>query len=125
VSITIGVPEVVAEELEIDGLAFSPLGGRADPTIVDAVVEVVGATANLATVVVSIPAVAELSRRLIGWARAARARSNTTARDIQVKIATNGDTSHVILVSDDGDADATESADEITKILITISRGDE
>jgi hypothetical protein len=125
VSLTVAVPEPLAEELEVEGLAFGSLEGRADPALIDAVVEVIGAVANLATVVVSIPILGELSRRVIRWARATRRHRNSSS-PAQLKIVTDGDTPHIISLSNESDnATATKAAEELARILIAIAQRNE
>lgn len=51
-----------------DDSAVRPLNRRAEPIMVAATVEVVGAVANLVTIAVAVPQVRELVRRTIRWA---------------------------------------------------------
>ena len=69
VGVNIAVPAEVAQSLISDDLAVRPLKNRAEPALVAATIEVVGAVANLVTIAVALPQVREGLRRCIRWAR--------------------------------------------------------
>jgi hypothetical protein len=64
--VRVAVPEDLAASLLKDGLAVRPLDSRSEAgQVATAVVEIVGAAANLVTIVVAVPAVREMLKRSV------------------------------------------------------------
>jgi hypothetical protein len=68
VSILVSLPAEIADSLVADEVAVRALHSRAEPAVVAAVIEVLGATANLVTIAVAVPQVREILLRSISWA---------------------------------------------------------
>lgn len=85
VSILVALPAEIADSLLSDDVAVRALRGKAEPAVVAAVIEVIGATANLVTIAVAVPQIREVLARTIKWASDDARRANNSG-DQAVKI---------------------------------------
>jgi hypothetical protein len=68
-SLTLELPEEVANEVHGEGLARLPLRDRADTSLITAAVDIVGIASDMVTMVVAAPALTDVARRFVRWAR--------------------------------------------------------
>ena len=103
-SVTLRLPEEVANEVLDEGLAGLPLRDRADASLIAAVVDIVGIASNMVTMVVAVPALSDVARRIVRWAR--KRPEPGTAGKLTVQITASDGSSVRIEVSDLADDQA-------------------
>lgn len=102
--VVLAVPAEVAESLLSDHLAVRPLRGRAEPEVVAATFEVIGAVANMVTIAVAVPQVRESLKRSLRWALRRTADAPMQEAPIMIRIhLTSGATRTLTLHADDAE----------------------
>lgn len=85
-SLTLDLPEEVADEVLDDGLAGLPLRDRADTSLIAVAVDIVGIASGMVTMVVAAPALTDVARRFVRWARKQPESGKTAKLTVQVAV---------------------------------------